>query len=395
MGQKHHQKDSGLQSPLISRRKVIGSVAALSAAAVLPAFAGSRHENHNMSEGKFPALMPQSLYAISRPGVSRQFTTFDPQTKVKAMAIQPGEKKTLVNYGKHGIITRLWITFNGWFWAHWEPDKPVDQTILKKLILRIFWDGNDYPSVEAPMGDFFGIGQCEYKQYLSKYMGMSSGGFYCYFPMPFESVRIEVENLHDKVVPSVFLNANYQALESLPPDTGRFHCLYHAGNNPGSQPVDILKTSGKGHFVGCCLSLQGADENYLSYLEAPEYVYIDTDESSSPSLVGTGMEDYFNGGWYFREGEFAGPLHGVPIKDALRSMVTMYRFHDEDAICFNKSMMMRFINPRPAKFLLPFKFSSTAYWYQDKATRLAFPLPPKEQLANWYRIRDNDHQSIP
>ena len=85
MGQKHHRKDSGIQSPLVSRRKVIGSVAALSAAAVLPAFAGSRHENHNMSEGKFPALMPQSLYAISRPGISRQFTTFDPQTKVKGV----------------------------------------------------------------------------------------------------------------------------------------------------------------------------------------------------------------------------------------------------------------------------------------------------------------------
>ena len=81
------------------------------------------------------------------------------------------------------------------------------------LILRIYWDGEDYPSVECPIGDFFGIGHCEYKHYMSKYIGMSSGGFYCYFPMPFKKVRIEVENLHHRLTTSVFLNANYDQLE--------------------------------------------------------------------------------------------------------------------------------------------------------------------------------------
>lgn len=381
-------------NPLVSRRQAIASAATLSAAAVIPGLASATGSN----TAALPpgTALSSPVYALNRAGKSRQFTTFDLKTKEKAYPIQPGEKKDLVHYEGAGIITRLWMTVSGWFWMYWEPNTYTDPAILKKLILRIYWDGNDYPSVEAPVGDFFGIGFCEYKHYLSKFIGMSSGGFYNYFPMPFsKGVRIEVENMHDKVIPYVFLNANYQSLDAVPEEAGRFHCLYNAGTNPGGGPLTVLKTKGRGHFVGCCLSMQGEPKNYLSFLEAPEYVYIDTDERTTPTLVGTGLEDYFNGGWYFREGTFDGMYHGVPIKDALRSMITMYRFHEEDAIGFDKSMEMSFINPRPAEHLRPFKFSSTAYWYQDKASKLAFPLPAKDKLVDWYRIRDTDHQSIP
>ncbi len=366
----------------------------MSAGAAIPAFV---RQKENEGEAKKPSTISDPpIYSLNRPGTSRQFTTFNPKTKEKAYPIEPGKKRTLVNYDGAGIITRLWVTFSGWFWEYWKPHDHIDQTILKKLILRIYWDGKDYPSVEAPIGDFFGIGQCEYKQYLSKYIGMSSGGFYNYFPMPFANgVRIEVENMDGKVVPYVFLNANYQALETLPENAGRFHCLYNAGTNPGSKPMTVLKATGKGHYVGCCISMQGKEMNYLSFLEAPEYFYIDTEDNSSPTFTGTGIEDYFNGGWYFRDGEFTGPYHGVSIKDALRSMITMYRFQDQDAVCFNKSIETAFINPRPAKQTQEFKFSSTAYWYQDKAAKLAFNLPPKDKLVDWYRIRNNDHQSFP
>lgn len=378
----------------ISRRKAISTVASMSALFAMPAIVRNRSEIYNDPKPLTRVSLP--VYNLRREGRSRQFTTFDPKTKNKAYPVQPGEKKNLVNYEGAGIITRMWMTFSGWFWMYWEPDTYIDQTILKKLILRIYWDGNAFPSVEAPIGDFFGIGQCEYKEYLAKYLGMSSGGFYNYFPMPFDKgVRIEVENMHDKVVPYVFLNVNYQALDALPEDAGRFQCLYKAGTNPGPEPMTVLKTTGKGHYVGCCVSLQGKEKDYLSFLEAPEYFYIDTADQSVPTMVGTGMEDYFNGGWYFREGEFNGMYHGVPIKDALRSMITMYRFHEEDVVCFDKSIEMSFINPRPANQLKEFKFSSTAYWYQDKASKLVFDLPAKDKLVDWYRIRNNDHQSIP
>jgi hypothetical protein len=215
-------------------------------------------------------------------------------------------------------------------------------------------------------------------------------------PMPFNKVKIEVENLHDKSVPHVFLNANYTSYDVLPDDAGRLHCLYNAGTNAGSEPQYVMKTKGKGHFIGCCLSMQSWLPNYLGYLEAPEYIYIDDNlEQKTPAIVGTGLEDYFNGGWYFRDGEFNAPLHGVPLKDALRSMISMYRFHENDVICFDESFVMMFQSPRPPEHTREFKFSSTAYWYQQKASELLFKLPAKDKLVDWYRVRDTDHQSIP
>lgn len=71
-------------------------------------------------------------------------------------------------------------------WQHWNPNAEIDSKLLRSVILRIYFDGNAFPSVEAPIGDFFGVGHCEYRPYLSKFLGMSSGGFYSYFPMPFE-----------------------------------------------------------------------------------------------------------------------------------------------------------------------------------------------------------------
>lgn len=375
----------------LNRRKALTTIAAVGGAALLnPSGLNAAEANGNTFSSDFDL---STIKNIS----SAQLTTFNPATKQKAIDVKPGERKILAEYDRPGIITRLWITCAGWFWEHWDvsKEKYPSQTILKKLIVRVYYDENDYPSIEAPVGDLFGIGFCEYKHYTSKYLGMSSGGFYCYLPMPFNKIKIEVENLHETRESSVFLNANYTRLEKLSANAGRLHCMYSQGTNKGSTPMSIIKTKGKGHFVGCCVSMQSFLPNYLGYLEAPEYIYIDTDDHSTPTIVGTGLEDYFNGGWYFRNGEFYAPLHGVPLKDALRSMISMYRFHESDAIYFSKSFEMEFINPRPPQATQEFKFSATAYWYQQNASRLSFTLPSKNDLVDWYRLRDTDHQSIP
>lgn len=330
-----------------------------------------------------------------RSGMSRQFTTYNDQTKDKTIKIMPGEKCTIASSDKSGIITRLWMTFPRWFWAHWEPGIAVDPSIMKKLIIRVYWDGKDEPSVESPVGDFFGIGHCEYRQYLSKFLGMSSGGFYCYFPMPYEKVRIELENMHESLTADIFFNANYQEVDRLPVNAGRFHCLFRTRCLDGKDTMMIMETKGRGHYAGCCVSIQAEEMNYLSFLEAPEHITIDTDDYHKPTIVGTGCEDYFNGGWYFREGEFSGMYHGVPIKDALRSMISMYRFHENDAVNFNKNIRVSFVNHWKGGRLKPIWYSSTAYWYQNKAVPLMHALPPVDQMMSMYRIRNVDHQSLP
>jgi len=326
---------------------------------------------------------------------TEQMTTFDLPKRNKVIPIPKGKRVTIGEVKGQGYIASLWMTFPGWFWQHWAPQSPISPTILKTLILRIYWDGQTKPAIEAPAGDFFGVGLCENANFTSKYLGMSSGGFFCKLPMPFrKGFRIEVENTDEHVGTVVFMNVLYQVVENLPTDCGYLHAQFHTGRNPGPEPVWIADFQGRGEFVGCTVSMQGRERNYLSFLEAPEYIYIDEDQET-PRIVGTGLEDYFLGGWYFREGEFAGPLHGVPVKDSLRASIAMYRFHETDAIHFNTRFRMAFVNPWAPERLKPFAYSSVAFAYLKTPRGQNPALPEREKLLLWYRTRDRDHQSIP
>jgi len=341
-------------------------------------------------------LPPDCLSTARRPpGVSRQLTTFNPEKRTKTKPLPRGERVTIGEVKGAGYISRMWLTFPGWFFRHWDTAAPVDPTILKGVILRIYWDGAQTPGVEVPAGDFFGAGQCEYDSFASRFVGTSSGGFFSYWPMPYaKGFRVEMENRHPTIVNDVFVNITYQELDTMPAGTGYFCTQYRTGRRKGDEPALILQTEGAGHYAGVMLAMQGEPLHYLSFLEAPEYIYID-DDWEKPRIVGTGLEDYFNGGWYFREGEFAGPLHGVPLKDPLRSMVTMYRLHDQDAIAFDRRIRIEFVNPWHPERLKPYWYSSVAYWYSRSPAPSQPPLPDHAGVMQQYRFRDRDHVSIP
>jgi hypothetical protein len=180
----------------------------------------------------------------------------------------------------------------------------------------------------------------------------------------------------------------------IPDDAGYFHAQFHTGRNSGPEPVLVSEFKGRGHFVGLTMAMQGEDRGYMSHLEAPEYIYID-DDWDAPRITGTGLEDYFLGGWYFREGVFAGPHHGVPSKDALNASIAMYRIHDRDAVHFKKRFKMAFVNPWAPERLKPFSWSSCAFAYLDTPEGQNPPLPNRAQLLCWYRMKNTDHQSIP
>ncbi|UVI27448.1 glycoside hydrolase family 172 protein [Paenibacillus spongiae] len=334
------------------------------------------------------------LYRI-KDEQTRQLTTFNLSTRHKTIWVRRGETVSAGEVMGEGYIAQIWITFPGWFWAHWDKDKPVSQSILKTLIMKIYWDGAKIPAVNAPVGDLFGNGLCQMASFGSSRFGMSSGGFFMKFPMPFKKgFRIEFENKDSIIDTDVFMNVLYQ-LDKLPEDSGYFHAQFHTGRNDGPSPVLIADIQGKGHYAGCSLAMQGRDKNYLSFLEAPEYIYIDGGQSNEPTIVGTGLEDYFLGGWYFREGVFTGQHHGVVVKDALTSSVAMYRIHETDAIRFRSSFRMEFINPWKAEHLLPFSYSAVSYMYVNTPEGSGPPIPALEELMCWYRIKDTDHQSTP
>ena len=230
--------------------------------------------------------------------------------------------------------------------------------------------------------------------FTTRYFGMSSGGFFCRFPMPYrKGFRMEVENLDKTIDTEVFCNVLYQE-QQVAEDAAYFHAQYHSGPNPGPEPTRIMEAEGRGHFVGCVVSMQGENRGYMSYLEAPEYIYVDEDWEK-PRIVGTGLEDYFMGGWYFREGEFTGEMHGVPFKDALDASIAMYRIHEDDAIHFKKRMKFDFVNPWAPERLQPFMYSSAAFFYLDSPDGQQPPLPTGDALLPWYRTKNTDRQSIP
>ena len=329
-----------------------------------------------------------------RDEVTRQLTTFNLKHKSKTIPIPRGKRVTIGEVKGEGYIAQFWLTFPGWFWQHWNTRAPVNQSILKTLILRIYWDGAEQPAVAAPVGDFFGAGLCEVASFASRYFGTSSGGFFCKWPMPFrKGFRVELENTDPEINTDGFCNILYH-LTPLPADLGYFHAIFNTGRKAGPDSVPIAEVQARGHYAGCLLYMQGEEKNYLSFLEAPEEVWVD-DDWETPRIVGTGLEDYFLGGWYFREGTFIGPYHGVPVKDTLNASVAMYRVHEADAIHFQKRLKFAFVTPWSPDRLRPFCYSSVAFFYLDKAAGDGAPIPSAKDLMCWYRIRNTDHQSIP
>jgi hypothetical protein len=297
-----------------------------------------------LSPSRLPYLKNSKLIQISSYDTSGGNSDF--------IAIQPGATATLANVEGPGVIVHIWVTIA-------SPDK----YFLRRILLRMYWDGEQNPSVEVPIGDFFGTG-FQYKQYITPYLGMSSGGYYSYFPMPFnKSARVEVVNETGMEINSFYYHIDYQKLnEPLDPNIAYFHALWHREHRcDPAKNYTLLEAEGEGHYIGTNMSMQSYEKG-LQYLEGDEMVYVDGEKN--PSLYGTGTEDYFNGGWYFNRGEFAAPYHGLILKNDSLSRIAVYRFHVLDAIPFKKSI--NFTIEHGHGNVEKADYSSTAYWYQKE-----------------------------
>jgi hypothetical protein len=252
--------------------------------------------------------------------------------------------------------------------------------IHRQAILRMYWDGEDVPSVECPIGDFFGVGFGEQKDYISLPLNETSGGYNCYWPMPFQkSARWTITNLSDRKIDAFYYNIDFTAYEMLPDNIRRFHAQWRR-ENPTSRDGNytILETSGAGHFVGTALFMQARKPRGLGFLEGDEMIYIDGD--NEPSVVGTGTEDYFSSGWYFDRGLYSAPYHGVVIKDEAQSRVSAYRWHIEDAMPFKRSIRVTIEHGTNNE--VEADYSSVAYYYMtgNNPPNPTLPKDPKDLL---------------
>jgi hypothetical protein len=266
------------------------------------------------------------------------------------ISIAPGKTATVFDVEGPAMIVRMWFAIDS-----------RDPYFLRRIVIRIYWDDESRPSVEAPIGDFFGCG-FKYRQYISQFLGMTSGGYVCYFPMPFErKARIEITNETRQEVFGFYYQIEYQKFEgALESDVAYFHAQWNRSirTNYDSNFV-MLHAAGKGHIVGVNLNIQSYNGG-LGFLEGDEMIYVDGEKR--PSIHGTGTEDYFSAGWYFNKGEFAGPYNGLIYKNDTVGQIAAYRFYIVDPIPFKKNIKVTIEHGQGNQDIAD--YSSTAYWYQ-------------------------------
>ncbi len=342
------------QSPILS----------LAAAAALLALAPVRAPAQG---GSFAS--PLSNLAEPRAGRALHEGSWDRKNNNNdSIPVKPGETVTLFDHEGAGCVHRFWVTIS----------PRLDVAILSQVVIRMYWDGDKYPSVECPIGAFFGVGFGEQKDYTSLPLNENSGGYNCYWPMPFHrAAHWTLTNGSHKLLESFYYNIDFTALDSLPPATRHFHAQFRRENptTPGRN-YTILETTGEGHYVGTALFMTGLT---MEFLEGNEMVYVDGE--TRPSIEGTGTEDYFSSGWYFDRGLYSAPYHGVVIKDEKHPRISAYRWHIEDAIPFTKSI--RFTIEHGAEDKVPADYSSVAYYYLAGPAPRPNPLPADLLPSHW------------
>ncbi|MHA1340366.1 MAG: glycoside hydrolase family 172 protein [Promethearchaeota archaeon] len=201
--------------------------------------------------------------------------------------------------------------------------------LLRKFYIRIYFDDSETPSVNAPIGIFFGSGFGRYNHHISRYMGMTGGGYVSLFRMPFKKkARVEIVNTSKKRACLAFYGAityNRYENEALIKDMGYFHAWYHEEKPTliGKPYLILEKENGKGHFIGLVLNCRNIKRRHgFAYLEGNTKFYIDGE--TSPSIEFTGTEDLFQGAWYYicsnrGQAKFYTPYHGLTYKSFNRA----------------------------------------------------------------------------
>jgi hypothetical protein len=278
----------------------------------------------------------------------------------RRLTIPPGQQVELFAETRGGTVTAFAVRPD--FSRHGAVMRSL---LLRNLVIECFWDDAAQPSVQVPMGDFFCNG-LHPRQFASLAMANIDGAYLCRLPMPFRRQgRIVIRN--DGPV-EVALDT---AAEFTPGDVGDrlyLHAAFHAASGAAS-PFLVMQTVGRGKYVGCYLVSLGMDGSW-NILEGDEHFYRDGGKEFVHH--GTGLEDYFNGGWYYY-GLFELPLHGLLEKAAMRT--AQYRFHLTDPVTFRKELRMELeVGGGPGPSASGY-MSAASFWYQDKPGPAGSSLP--------------------
>jgi hypothetical protein len=316
--------------------------------------------------------------------------------------IKSGETVDLADIDGPGIIQHIWITV-----TNKTSDKNV--FVLRDLIIRIYWDDESFPSVEAPLGDFFCCGFGQWYCVNSMLITVNPNrGMNSFFAMPFHRhAKITIENQNEDAIPSFFFQIDYCLYDEIPPEAAYFHAQWHRQpiTEKRKDYVILDKVKGKGHYIGTFLALSTLERYWWG--EGEFKFYLDGDKEY-PTICGTGMEDYFGGAWSFSaydeqhnmlETQYCTPFQGYPFysiqdqtiknpyhNNIVPAMRSFYRWHMPDPIRFESDIRVT-VQQIGVSYRGLFErqddISSVAYWYQTEPHVSFEPMLPR--MERWPR----------
>lgn len=311
--------------------------------------------------------------------------------------IKSGETEVLADVKGAGVITHIWMTVT-------NQTTPANRYVLRDLVLRMYWDEEEEPSVEVPLGDFFCCGFGEECMVNSlPIVVLPQRGFNSYFKMPFRKrARITLENQHENTILEFFYQIDYCLYDELPDATKYFHARWN--RNPCTEyGVDYEIANiieGKGYYIGTYYAISSLERYWWG--EGEVKFYIDGDQEY-PTICGTGLEDYFGGSWSFanfdsgrmQETTFNSAYLGYPFysksdkyvtspyhNDDVPPMRGLYRWHLEDPIFFQENLKVtsqQIGSYHGGLFERQDDISSVAYWYQSEPHKKYGELPESKK----------------
>ena len=317
---------------------------------------------------------------LLREGETRQVNALWGENPEQRQFGQGRSKVVIADLQGPGVITMIHFAL------------PQAMKLDRDAVLRIWWDGERQPSVQAPLTDFF----CDPNGALERVetaLTNKKRGWNCYFPMPFaRRARVEVENDNPRY-PSGSWSANpcysyviCRKLKALPPDAGYFHAAWHQQTLLlGKEDYPVFAAQGRGQFVGWNCTIRGVGGPQQGY-PVDENVNFYLDGEREPSIEWQGLEDAFGFSWGFPEQ--ANGFTYTGYQPYYQYGAAAYRFTVSDCISFGRSLRMTVgFGAREAAFFRemfsqpgnPLQLSSVAYWYQREPHQAFAALPPSRQ----------------
>jgi hypothetical protein len=264
--------------------------------------------------------------------------------------------------------------------------RPSVSRLWRSVRIVMRFDGGEHPSVEVPIGDFFGIAFGTTIDLQA--VGQQGPWRTVRWPMPFlHSAQLELVHDAPDDLPLPFdCRVHWQPRPAWTTAPGYFHCRFAHELTRRGEPFVVLEVSGqKGQFVGGFFTMQGTVDLGLAFLEGDERILVDGD-SAPPAFRGTGTEDYFGGAWYFRGGEFNRPFHGLSLLDGQHLRVAVARHHIADPIPFARSLRFE-LEHGAANDTPGCTYTATTCFYSDRPSGDGSRLPPPplraEPAAIW------------